>query len=428
MAKSKGKSVQQKFVAEMKRIAKAQGVDPSDLKKAEFYEEASEELNDWQLRKLGGYNSLQSLYFPKEVDLETKSGTRLLKAHKNKIEKQYGDLTFFKNEVLEGIMEILEAQPINMYKANPTKSKKKANINRSLVAHISDTHFGSNIDSKEMHGLNEFNWTIASRRLALLVTQIENYKPEYRKNTELVLQINGDIIAGQIHNQEWFVDLLTTQFAGTLNILSQAISHLATKFPKVRVICTPGNHGRNVGKADRGRATVQKWDSYENMIYIALNNELSKEHKNVEFTIPESPFALYKVQGHYVFQTHGDTIINVGNPGNSLNMKSINEQINNINGSQLLKKEEKVAVVSVGHVHVPTIQRLDNGCMLVVNGCLSGADPFAQSIGIFSNNPTQVIFEATEKHPVGDIRMINLNSADKNAEYDKLIKPFSGKF
>jgi hypothetical protein len=66
--------------------------------------------------------------------------------------------------------------------------------------------------------------------------------------------------------------------------------------------------------------------------------------------------------------------------------------------------------------------------MLGVNGCLSGLDPYAVSIGIFDSNPTQQIFEVTEKHAVGDVRFIQVKSADKDAALDKIIKPFKGPF
>ena len=143
-----------------------------------------------------------------------------------------------------------------------------------------------------------------------------------------------------------------------------------------------------------------------------------------QIIIPKAPFALTKIQGHNIFQTHGDTVISVGNPGKTLNMKNISNQINQIEASSLVPRAEKIDVVSVGHVHTPTVQILSNGCTLIINGCLSGTDPFAQSIGIFFNNPTQVLFESTEQYAMGDIRIINLSSADKDKKLDMIIKPY----
>lgn len=415
------KVIHKLFIADLKAVAKDLGIPDSEVTKTQYFSKM--ELNEWQIRKAGGFTNLKKMYFHPEDNLETKYGSRMVSQHLNKIEKQYGQALFFEKQLLEAVRDILKDNPLLVHA--PLKTvKKQAKAKRTIVAAISDTHFGVNVSKEEMHGLNEFNWTIAARRLALFMEQIVCYKPDHRKDTDLLLQLNGDILAGQIHNQEWHVDLLTTQFTGALNILLQAISYVAQHFHKVTVICTPGNHGRNVGKADKGRATVQKWDSYENMLYASLREVLKEKHKNIEFVIPESPFLIYRVQGHLVCQTHGDTVISVGNVGNSLNMNSINNQINTINASSLVKGDERIEVISVGHVHVPTVQILQNGGTLVINGCLSGTDPFAQSIGIFSNNPTQVLYESTQKHAVGDIRMIKVKDADTEERFDNIIKPF----
>jgi hypothetical protein len=224
-----------------------------------------------------------------------------------------------------------------------------------------------------------------------------------------------------IHNTEWFVDLLTTQFAGTLSVLTQGISYLASNFKNVRVVMTPGNHGRSMHKADKGRGTTHKYDSYETQIFIAVREVLKAKCPNVTVEVPDSPFAIFEAQGHSYFVTHSDTVINVGNPGAALNMRAINNQINKLNASKL-NNGKKFAGVICGHIHVPTVQLMEAGCMLILNGCLSGLDPYALSIGIFDSNPTQQLFEATKKHAVGDMRFIQVKSADDNKELDKIIE------
>jgi len=152
-----------------------------------------------------------------------KYGTQLVNSHRTKLDKAYGQALFFKKELLNGVKEALAKHKLSVHA--PVKASKKAvKTKRTIVAAVSDTHFGANISKEELHGTNEFNWVIASRRLAHYMEQIVHYKKDHRKETDLVIQLNGDIIAGVIHNQEWFVDLLTTQFSGTINILAQAIS------------------------------------------------------------------------------------------------------------------------------------------------------------------------------------------------------------
>jgi len=432
MKKVDAKRVAKAFARALGTVARALDKHESAVTKAEFFaNHDGVEPTEWEIRKSGGYTSLRNMLFPPdESNLEIRYGSKLVSQHIAKVEREHGRAMFYERELFSAVKEALKDHPLVIHPPLPKPAASKARTSRSLVGKLSDLHFGANISKGEMHGLNEFNWTIAARRLAFFMEQLVLYKRDKRKDTDLVLQLNGDIIAGLIHNQEWFVDLLTTQFVGALHLLAQAISYVARHFAKVRVVCTVGNHGRNNAKSEKGRATTNKWDAFESMLYFALQAVLAEKHHNVEFLIPEAPFALYKVQGHWVFQTHGDTVINVGNPGKSLNMGSIADQINRVSSSELIPANEKVEIVTVGHVHTATAQLLESGCMLMINGCLSGTDPFAQSIGIHASNPTQIMFESTKRHAVGDIRLVQLKGADHEARLDRIVaarpSPFPG--
>lgn len=408
------------FEKELNAIAKLVGRQPGEVTSAEF--KANTSMAEWVLRKIGGFKAAQEALYP-EFATSHISGLKLVKQHLNKIANKTAMDTYLKDEFLDAFPNALKEAKLKLHKSYKPKSKSKVKT-RTIVAHVSDTHFGANIDASEMHDINEFNWEIAARRMALFAEQIVQYKPQHRKDTELVIAVNGDIIAGMIHNQEWFSDLLTKQAAGTIKILTQFISYCAQYFDKVRVVMTTGNHGRAMHKSNKSRSTTHKWDSYETIIYLGVKSTLEAKHKNVTCEIPETPYAIVDIQGHKFFQTHGDTVINVGNPGRSINMKSINTQINTLNASQLANV--KFAGILVGHVHVPTVQITDNGTVLLINGTLSGADPFVQSIGIFGNEPTQMMFEVTPEHAVGDIRFIRVSGADKNAELEKIIEPLKG--
>lgn len=316
------------------------------------------------------------------------------------------------------IKDAINGLTIDVYKC-PKLPKQTKTPDRTIVAQLSDMHYGSNIDKREMSGVNEFNWDIACRRTAYYMQQICQYKQDYRKTTDLVLVINGDVIAGMIHDRE-LVDLLSIQVVGAMTILSQAISIASNNFNRVYVYCTSGNHGRNVARhGSHNRAMSAKYDSYEYIIYRGLKEIF--EGSNVSFTIPKSPFALFKIFGHSYFATHGDTVLQLGSPGTSINVKSLTNQINKLASSSLLKNNGKLAAVLYGHTHVPHVQVLDNGTVLVGNGALVGVDMYAQSLGILSCNPVQIMFEATEDFSVGDIRFIYLSTADKNETFDKLI-------
>jgi predicted phosphodiesterase len=421
-----------KFKQQIESLAKLLGRDASTISKLDYFEGINpktgkklyEPVSEWDLRKLGGFVSVRNRFFPQEKDVGFISGSKIIKSYKNKLDDAYGKDIFMVEELSKSFSEALEK--VKFYIHKPVKLKQKVDKKqkkRTLVAQVSDTHFGTNIDLKELGNINEFNWTIAARRMAFLADQLVNYKPEYRANTDLIIALNGDIIGGVIHNQEFFVDLLTVQQVGTISILTQFISYLAQHFKSVTVSCTAGNHGRMTHKSSKDRATTHKYDSHEHVIYHSLNT-IFKDRKNVKFNIPMTPFAIIEVQGHKIFQTHGDTIINVGNPGKSISMKNINDQINKLNNSSVGGDGVRFAAVMVGHVHVSTVQYMENGCHLIINGCLSGLDPFANSLSIFESNPAQWIFESTEEHPVGDLRLVVLKTADKDSRLDKIIVPF----
>jgi predicted phosphodiesterase len=409
------------FQKDLNQVARDLDKAPSQVTITEF--KANTDYTEWELRKIGGFAALVTLLYPESRvpgtgALSTKSKGNFLK---KKITKQVND-EYLKLEFLDAFKEEIRTQGIKVHPQSKIPKGKVGNKSRTTVVHISDTHFGANIEASEMHNVNEFNWTVASRRMALLAEQTVGYKPQYRADTELVIVINGDIIAGVIHNQEWFADLLARQTAGTLKILIQFISYTAKSFGKVRVVMTSGNHGRAMHKGSKDRGTTHKWDSYETMIYLGVKHAVEAKCPNVKCEIPETPYAIVDIQGHNFFITHGDTVINAGNPGSSLNMKSLNTQIMKLISSFKMP----FAGVMLGHTHVSTVQTLDSSTKLLVNGTLSGADPYCQSIGIFSNNPEQTLFEVTKDHAVGDIRFIELTAADDRKELDKIIEPLKG--
>lgn len=331
------------------------------------------------------------------------------------------DLLDEKDNFLEEFELLLATYPPQIHKPIKLK-KKKTKIDRTIFAHLSDTHFHAMIDEEEMGGLNRYGNVEEARRLAYFFTQVADFKKQHRDATELVLALNGDLTQGIIHDQE-STPVMTTQFSAALHLLSQGVSFLAQHFDSIRVLCTPGNHGRFMHKGNKGRQTKQKWDGFDTMLHTALKHIL-KDHKNVNFEIPTTPYISADIQGHHFFITHGDSVISPGNVGKTIASESIKNKINDLNSG--LSRD--IDVVVMGHVHVPTYQTLNNGCELVVNGTMSGTDEFAQSIGIFKSIPTQQMFEITKHHSVGDIRFVRLAEADKMEELDIIIKPFKEKF
>lgn len=350
----------------------------------------------------------------KEAQRAKNTNTKLRKENKTLL-----DYSITAEDFIDGFKDIVKSMKFSLHK--PVKTVKKGKIKRAIVMHVSDNHLGAEINVEELGGVNSFTFLEEARRLAYFTKEVADYKKHYRKDTELVIFLNGDNLQGIIHSIEACAPM-TTQFARGLSYYLQSITYLAGQFKKVRVVCTVGNHGRFMHKSEKGRQTNQKWDSFDSILHIALKESL-KKYKNVEFEIPKTPYAITDILGHKYLVTHGDTFMNVGNIGKSVSIESIKNKVND-----LITGLGKIDVVVVGHVHVFLYTVLANNTKLVINSSLSGIDSFAQSLGIVNNDPGQQLFEVTEKHAVGDIRFIHLKEADKMDELDSIIKPLPSSF
>jgi|SRR5579859_1412268 len=303
------------------------------------------------------------------------------------------------------------------------KPKTKQKTTRILNVVFSDTHYGSNLDPREVgHGYGPVE---EARRTAAICQQAAQYKPQYREDTELYLHLIGDLIQGQLHDPRDGAPL-AEQVASCIRVLTQALRYLAVQFPKgVSVFCATGNHGRNSNR-HKDRATNQKFDSIETMVYVALR-EVAAFLPNVKVQIGYEPKYDFDVFGQVGFGTHGDTVLNVGFPSSSINIASITKQINAINNARIMMKKEPYSLFITGHVHTGSITHLPGGVTVLTNGCLIPPDAYAQSIGLFNTACGQWLWESVPGHIVGDARFVVVNEThDKDKSLDKIIAPYQG--
>lgn len=297
--------------------------------------------------------------------------------------------------------------------------EKKASIQRAINLTLSDLHFGADIFSKETGYLN-YGRVEEARRFAEVIKQTIEYKPHYRKETELHVNLLGDIIQHKLHDSQDAAPV-SEQVCRAIHLLIQGFAQLAENFSRVHVHCATGNHGRDLNR-HKERATSGKWDSVETVIYYSVKSALSN-YKNMTFDIPKTPFVIYEVFGHKIFATHGDNVLKPGNPGTALRIGNLENQINRINAS--LKDKEEIKVAIVGHTHCASISNLNTGCIMVMNGALPPVDQYTVSIGFLENRASQTIFEVTPEHALGDIRFIRVGKEqDKNEALEKIIKPW----
>jgi predicted phosphodiesterase len=325
--------------------------------------------------------------------------------------------------VRENVMDYVEKFSESVFKGRmaPVKyPKKKKAIKRFFNLVISDTHFGSDVKAEET-GVANYGVKEESRRLAKVVQETIEYKKEHRAETALNVLLIGDLTNGTLHDPRDGAPM-AEQVCRAIHLLSQALMRLASEFPSVDVYCESGNHGRRKER-HYGRATNQKWDSYETIIYYALKQALANQ-KNVKIHITKKPYDHFEVFGKKILYTHGDSVLNPGYPGKDIKIGSLETQLNKINAG--LKDTEEYSVAVVGHVHVFSQTLLSNGVYMITNGALIPPDEFAVSIGILESPCGQLLFESVEGYPVGDTRFIRVGvDEDKNASLDKIIQPWN---
>jgi hypothetical protein len=401
----------QQIKAAVEAVAEGSGLDPADVTRRDL----DGLVSDWVFKRAGGLELVKRAYFPvKEKDLAGIYKAKLVAKKNNSKEQQLSEDLSLAEHIVDALKDMPEI------KVKPYSQKAKKKVSRHVNVVLSDLHIGSDISKEETGGL-DFGVVEESRRLARITKEVIDYKPQYRKETELNVFLLGDILQNSLHDPRDGAPL-AEQFARSVHLLSQSLSQLAANFPKVTVYCATGNHGRNTGR-HHTRAVNQKWDSIETMVYVALQKIMKP--LGVKFIIPKTPYTVCEIFGQKMFLTHGDTVLKPGYPGKSIQTRSLEEQVNRFNAN--LKDHEEYQVLLVGHVHVGSVTHLANGAVMITNGAMVPSDEFATSIGLMENNCGQMMFETVPGYPVGDVRFIKVSEKDdKNSELDKIIKPYSG--
>ena len=113
----------------------------------------------------------------------------------------------------------------------------------------SDWHCGEVVSAAEVNGVNEFNFEIAERRIKTLVRSILDLCYSHMTGAEYpgaVINLGGDMISGALHPElaESDEDEIFPTILWTLDRIIAAINEMRRCFPRLHVVCVPGNHGR----------------------------------------------------------------------------------------------------------------------------------------------------------------------------------------
>lgn len=286
---------------------------------------------------------------------------------------------------------------------------------RTVVQGLSDLHLGSELCPRD--NPRPFTAIEEARRLEYLLRQAMDYKPQYREDSDFLLILDGDLAEGYLlHDLRDGVPLAEQKIIFWRHFRLY-IGYLASAYKRVKVVCEPGNHGRDIVRHP-GRATSRKWDGHEWEMYYALSMMCSSL-LNVEWDIPFKAVATVDLHGSKGLVSHGDTELKLGDPDTKASANAAT--LDRINSTRIYGVEYDWAFF--GHYHKPRyipgrVRTLWNGALVPPNGHARGQGYINEVCG-------QWLWEATEGHPVGDARFIEVGPMqDHDERLGGLIPPF----
>ena len=252
--------------------------------------------------------------------------------------------------LLEVVKDNIDFMPT--YEIKDFKPINKNQDKKYAVLQLSDWHCGALVD-------NQFNYynvdTMVDR-----ATKVRNNALEYCKLhnvTDLVIEINGDMVNGAIHvssrveSEEGVIQQVIT----VTDVLAKLINSMKPYFNSIKIVTTLGNHGR---------LTPNKSDSitnenFEMLIPTMLRDKLSDvkiiDSKGLDFT-------KYEIDGKIIMVSHGQN-------------DSMTKVISDFSKMFKVVPNE----VHLGHTHSYTDIN-DCDIKVTVNGSLIGSDDYAVTI------------------------------------------------
>jgi hypothetical protein len=299
-----------------------------------------------------------------------------------------------------------------------TAKVKRAHPKRMLNALLTDLHCGAKLPGDEnpiIFDVNTFN-----RRLAYVMVQVCDYKPQYRDDTSLNLHFGGDGIEGNLlHSTQFDQDPLPVQLVAFAKAMYASIVYAASRFPKVDVWCLGGNHGRDK-LMHQGRALASRQFNFERAVALMVQDRCS-HLPNVEFHIPKAAVAVIPLFDKVMYLLHGDAEAKLKAPSSSGGHASWQQAIDKFNAEKLWAP--RCDVLAAGHFHDPALMYFDTG-IAISNGMLVPPGGYGRAGG-YRGPCGQFLFESVQGFPVGDSRYVRVGvEQDRDSSLDEIIPRF----
>ena len=254
----------------------------------------------------------------------------------------------------ENLKELLkEYLPKISYKIEDYKPIEKDIKRKAAILQLSDWHCGALIKNQ----FNQYSVKEMINRAIIIRNKTIDYCSAHNV-TDLIVEINGDMIHGQIHvstrvqSEENSIQQIIT----VTDVLSKIINSMKPHFNTIKIVTTLGNHGRLLPNKTE---TVTN-ENFEMLIPVMLRDKLGKSVEVIDSC--GFDFMAYKIQGRVIMMAHGQH-------------DKLNSAISDFSKMFKVVPNE----VHLGHTHS---YKDINDCnvYVTVNGSLVGSDDYAISI------------------------------------------------
>ena len=302
------------------------------------------------------------------------------------------------------------------FSALKPETGKKAG-RRSVILHISDIQYGEVIDFVAMDGVNSFNIEIANRRIARYFQKAHRFMTELwqgKKADEVVVLLNGDMISGALHHELDRTDDVRPMEAAKLvaEQLCNGISLLRQDGFPIRVIVTPGNHGRMTMKPESKDHVLQNYDTLVGwFVEMAFNHD-----RAVSVLYSKSVDALFNVYSFPMLVTHGDRMGSRGGQG------FLGATATILRGhfklvADYAARGKHIYKVFTGHFHTPAVTIVG-----YANNTMAGPSEYSRDGRMGITPAAQDYFVVHEDHGIIEHRVIAVGSPDEGSSHEPVRK------
>lgn len=231
--------------------------------------------------------------------------TRTLRSELNRTRERLTDTTS-ELHAAEKALSLFEA-PIQRPKwLTPKRLDPKAG---TLLAVLSDTHYGEVVKPAEMGGFNKFDLAIAEQRTERFFRRLVRVARDYFAGVKydgVVLALGGDLVSGDIHDELVQTNEVSTNETVLWAVprLAAGVELLAREFGRVHVVSVPGNHGRD-SKVPRykGRSAHNADSLIANLVARQF-----QANDDITFDVPRSIDATFKIYNFTFALEHGEEL------------------------------------------------------------------------------------------------------------------------